>query len=310
MNVAVVVVFNPDIEHVKSMINELCKSKFVPVVYDNSPDDSVRLDNKTSFESQGITYLGGTGNKGLSIAFNETIKYFLNKNHLDVKGFMFFDQDSYLEARLIDSLMNDYEFLVENGIDVGVIGAQPIDELGDYYNVTEVSGSVLPHGFQETEFVISSFSYIPVSTIKKVGFFDERLFIDLVDSEYSYRCSKFKLKNVVSRKTLFKHVIGEDRKSFLWFRKYSISSPMRNYYQARNLIIVGKKNNSNYFYISKLIKRLFQVILSGFYGRDLPSRLSFFAKGVYDGLLGYSGRIDQAKKNQCSKERFLENLHY
>ena len=294
---SIIVTYHPDVNHLKAMITELNQANVGVIVFDNTPDSDMVIRENESFTSyisefQNVSVLGDGSNQGLSLAFNKSITY-IRKSITAVEGIIFFDQDSTVNSNTLKSLFNEYKFCVNQGYPVGVLGAMPIDVEGKSYWVRKaknINSLVNSDRFFQADFVISSFSLVPMSTFEKVGLFDEKLFIDLVDSEFSFRCSKNGLLNLVLKNVTFTHVIGDKRGSFLG-RTFAISSPIRNYYQARNLILVGR-DYGWYFYIArKVARRFFQVILSSISSGDFFKRISYFYRGVKDGILYRGGQI-------------------
>jgi rhamnosyltransferase len=288
---AIIVTYTPDINHVKSMVHPLVDENIKVVLYDNTPSSY----DLSSINHQSIYKLGDGNNKGLSVAYNDSIKFIESKYEKDeIEGFLFYDQDSTITTENIQGLISEYDFLKENNIPVGLLGARPINKEGKFYGVHKIKNQqYFPDRFIEIEFVISSFSLVPYLTIQKIGYFDEKLFIDLVDSEFSFRCTKFGLLNLMSKKVLFTHEVGERKGTLLGLKSFAISSPIRNYYQARNLILVGRDYGWYGFIVKKVSKRFIQVLLSAYYNGDLFKRLNYFFKGIKDGIKYKGGRIDE-----------------
>jgi rhamnosyltransferase len=273
------------------MITALKAANINIVIFDNTPAAESDL---ISLLEDDVVILGNHQNKGLSVAFNQSINYVRN-NFNDVEGFLFFDQDSTLEPSSLKALVNEYIDLEKKAFPIGVLGALPVDVEGKPYWVRKaktISSDINSEDFFQADFVISSFSLVPTRTFDKVGFFDEKLFIDLVDSEFSFRCTKYGLLNLVSKNVCFKHEIGDSR-GYLFGRSFAISSPIRNYYQARNLILVGRDYNWQFYMISKVSKRFIQVLLSSFISGDFFKRFSYFFKGVKDGVMYKGGQIGE-----------------
>lgn len=288
--VAVIVAYHPNLDHLIKMTNELLDANIRVVIYDNTPESDGY--KNSCFNNERVHILANGINDGLGRAFNSSIE-FLELNSLVPDAVMFFDQDSFVESDKLNALINELEWLQAEGWPIGVLGARPVDQSGNEYSVRKLrnaSSDPLPDAFSAVSFVISSFSIVPFEVFQKVGMFDEKLFIDLVDSEFSYRCSSHGLLNLTSRKTSFIHVIGESRKTFFG-RTFSISSARRNYYQARNLIIVGRDYHWYWFMFSGVFRRFIQVVLSGFYEKDLRIRLKYFFKGVCHGLIYRTGGL-------------------
>jgi rhamnosyltransferase len=280
---AVVVTYYPDLEHLSFMIKELVAANVNVVIYDNTPSKENRLSDFK--HNEGVHIIANGNNDGLGRAFNASIE-FLKTNLMVPDAVLFFDQDSTIKKSKLQSLISELEWLQMKGWPVGTLGACPVDSAGNIYRVRDFkkTSSSPPEGFSLVSFVISSFSIVPYEVFQKVGFFDERLFIDLVDSEFSWRCSKYGLLNLRSKKTKFTHIIGKSRKK-IFNRSFSISSPSRNYYQARNLIIVGRDYGWYWYIVFGISRRFIQICLSGYHERNLWIRLKYFSKGVYHGFI-------------------------
>ena len=288
---AVIVTYHPDLEHVKVMCESLINKNIKVILYDNTP---ISID-MSSLNNENIYKLGANGNKGLSIAYNDSIQFIENiYEKKEIEGFLFFDQDSTILENNIVELINEYKFIKEQDFTLGVLGARPVNKEGKFYDVRKVKKQqYFTDKFIELQFVISSFSLVPYSTILNIGYYDEKLFIDLVDSEYSFRCAKYNLINLMSKNNLFTHEVGERKGTLLGIKSFAISSPIRNYYQARNLILVGRDYGWYGFIIKKLSKRFVQILLSAYYSGDLFKRIKYFFKGIVDGIKYKGGRIDE-----------------
>jgi len=73
-------------------------------------------------------------------------------------------------------------------------------------------------------------------------------------------------------------------------RSYSISKPLRNYYQVRNAILVGKENGWIYYTFRTVTLRFIQICLSGVYEKNLLARVAYFYRGLLHGLTGKTGK--------------------
>lgn len=281
---AVIVTYNPKFKHLSEMIKNLQEAKVKVIIFDNTDDQKdMKIFAKKHSD---VIFIYPDSNLGLGVAFNQAIKKASEDSEFE--AILFFDQDSTIKTPVILKLIDSYEFLKENNIDVGVLGANPVDKDGNDY-ISNQKYNIFNDKFSVCEFVISSFSLVPYKVFSEVGFFWEDLFIDLVDSEFSFRCSSHGKLNLIDNGSQFSHEVGESRKKLLG-RGYSISSPIRNYYQARNLILVGNKYGWIYFMLSKIAKRFIQVTLSGIYDRNLALRYKFFLKGLIHGSTGKSGK--------------------
>jgi len=202
MKLAIIVTYSPDWSHVNSMVDELLAANLTIIIFDNTPRGNFKI-NRTK------VYLLRTGdNIGLGGAFNYAIKY--AKSELDaVSDVIFFDQDSTFAYKDICGLFNELSYLKSLNVPVGVLGAKAIMPSGSSYPFKIVNDTHALEGFEQAWFVMSSFSIIPMEVLNNIGLFREELFIDLIDSEFSFRCRKHNLLNLISNNIKFDHVVGE-----------------------------------------------------------------------------------------------------
>lgn len=83
--------------------------------------------------------------------------------------------------------------------------------------------------------LITSGCLFPVDTLKRVGLFNEDLFIDYVDVEWSLRARRAGLALVQVGAERMPHTIGSSTIALLGAR-LAVHSPLRSYYQARNAV--------------------------------------------------------------------------
>ena len=296
---AVIVTYSPSFDDITDLVSNLISCGIVVVVFDNTPIPALATELRYHLDShfgESVNILNANGNKGLSIAFNESVT-FLREIHDDLDGIFIFDQDSKITSDLLLQLITSYQHLKNIGVDVGVIGGMPIDpdnkpyhyrtskpQLKTYTSKLDVE-NIIP-----VEFVISSFSLVPISTFDKIGLFEKDYFIDLIDNEFCFRCIQNGLGVFMIRNAKFNHVVGSARIS-IFGRLIAVSSPFRNYYQFRNPILVAKKYGWYFWCFKMLSQRFVQVTLSGMKERNLLKRYKFVFKGIVDGIKSRGGEL-------------------
>jgi len=115
---------------------------------------------------------------------------------------------------------------------------------GDYTKVAQFGINCQPHITisseqpQEALTLITSGSILNLSLVKKVGDFNEDLFIDFVDAEFSYRVVQHGLINLMFSNIQLNHALGNlvSGRSVLTFKKSLriIHAPIRAFYITRN----------------------------------------------------------------------------
>lgn len=237
-----IVIYNPDDPERfnKSLTSVLAQFSKV-YLFDNSTK-KVEL---PSFEPN-VTYITEHKNLGIAYALNRIMERAEQDGY---KWLVTMDQDSILP----DDMVEAYREYI-NDSNVGIICPQVIDKRRAYMTVkTEPT-------VEFVEECITSGSCTSIEAWKKLGKFDEWLFIDLVDNEFCKRAivSGYKilqLNSLVMNQEFGKIIPKPERTQRFWlkvakllhnknFAKFSYKkyvSPARVYYTNRNIIYVNRK---------------------------------------------------------------------
>ncbi|MGI9139230.1 MAG: hypothetical protein ACR2IM_09335, partial [Sediminibacterium sp.] len=117
---------------------------------------------------------------------------------------------------------------------------------------------------QEALTLITSGSILNLSLAKRVGAFDEDLFIDFVDTEFSYRVVQNGFINLMFSNVLLNHSIGNLvlGRSLLTFKKSLriIHSPIRAFYITRNGLTLLFKHKGLSSVMKKDITRCMKIL--------------------------------------------------
>lgn len=237
-----IVIYNPDDPERfnKSLTSVLAQFSKV-YLFDNSTK-KVEL---PSFEPN-VTYITEHKNLGIAYALNRIMERAEQDGY---KWLVTMDQDSILP----DDMVEAYREYI-NDSNVGIICPQVIDKRRAYMTVkTEPT-------VEFVEECITSGSCTSIEAWKKLGKFDEWLFVDLVDNEFCKRAivSGYKilqLNSLVMNQEFGKIIPKPERTQQFWlqvakllhnknFAKFSYKkfvSPVRVYYTNRNIIYVNRK---------------------------------------------------------------------
>ncbi len=288
-NVGVVVIsFNPEIENLKNLVNQLLIYKNISVyVVDNASSFNVDV----GIQDERLKLIKLKENTGIAKAQNEGIEHALADQ---VEYVLFFDQDSTIPDNYLNDLLDDYRSLQNQGIKVGAIGPRFIDErFGFYYKTVNMS----KHGFRDkmdtsniteplhSSLLISSGSLIAIDTLKVVGNMRENYFIDYVDTEWCIRAEAMGYKNYVSSKAVMKHAIGDNILKFKYFN-VPVHSPFRRYYRVRNAFYMAKESHVPTLLVLRemLFNFIHQAILVTFEKQKMSYIKSYF-RAIRDGIL-------------------------
>ncbi len=289
-----VVLYNPDgLCHIES-IRILLSLKILVVVFDNSDQISVFKYNKSIIEQ---LFLGkvhfldnSCGNIGLSAAFNRIVDVVLRDD--TAKGLYLFDQDTDVNLNALHRLNDSFEYILSKS-KLGLIAGYPLRENGVPYRVRRKTLYEPPIStLIEVIATASSFSLIPVSTLRSVGTFQEDFFIDFIDYDFCIRCGLKDLPVYIDTLATFTHRVGLG--DVIVGRKYlcPIASPFRNYYQVRNIILSGARSETSVWSTIKLVLiRYLSCILTSIYAGKGLQRLWYTLRGTVDGIRGRGGKL-------------------
>lgn len=268
--VCIDVLYNPD-DQVVSNVQKYNVLVNRTILVDNSDTD-----NSTLFsEMPNVVYIPLKKNTGIAHATNVGIKETTEPYILTM------DQDSTISPSLIDAFL-DY---LNHGNVPKEIGA-----LTPKYN-TDRNPAVASEGTDEITFTMQSGTLFKREVFDKIGYFEEDLFIDVVDYEYFLRMNKNGYKILRINSAVLDHQPATTNVLNLFFYKfkYGIASPIRYYYQSRNLLWVARKYKSFKLYMIIIAKWLKIILLFN----DKKEYLNLFYQGIKDARVGKLGKYKQ-----------------
>lgn len=223
-----VILYNPTVFEIKQLQMLVVGKRYI-YVYDNSETSSESI-VKEYLHNFDFEYIFNGNNNGISVAYNFVAKRALEAGY---ENLLCLDQDSSFTKKnlallyqLVDKNMNDS------------IGIMAVD--------SEYSGKTLnkiSKYLTEINFSITSGSVLNLNIFKNVKGFDENLFVDGVDRDYSLTLINRGYKIIKMNGILFKHNLGEGKKNFFGIYEHS---PLRNYYIYRNRMYIMKKHNQEF----------------------------------------------------------------
>ena len=208
----------------------------------NQVDEICLIDNSSSSHSswflnrRNLKYIYLGKNKGIAFAQNVGIRELQN---LSCDYILFSDQDSKAMPTLVDSLLKVHSQLSQEGINVAAVGTVAINErTGKKYPFRHkvFQEMVLDNtSIIEVDYVRNSMSLTSSEVLNIVGFMDNSLFIDGVDSEWCWRARVKGYRTFISEDSIIYHCLGKDDRRLLT-KEITIPSPNRLFYQYRNFL--------------------------------------------------------------------------
>lgn len=274
----VVVLYHPNesvCDNIRSYVNELD----ILYVLDNTENPDVNgIEQILTLPN--VEYVPFRENKGLSYALN-----FALDNAQEYTYLLTMDQDScFVEEnflqykRNIIQLENDGRFS-----DVAIFAV-------NYSGLKEAENA---HGIYEVMAAITSGSILKIQLAKRIGNFDDNLFIDEVDNEYCYRTRKLGYKVVMNYDIKLVHHLGNPQKYCIFGYNFTIlnHSPIRKYYIFRNRLYVAKKYKTVRTYCAISLVKIFIKVL--FFESDKFAKFRYMFKGIQDFLLNRYGKYPE-----------------
>lgn len=286
--VAVIVTYQPIIIDLLRLIDSLKKQGVESIVVDNG--SSVR--DKFA-ELRQICQLNELEkNLGIAAAQNIGIKKAEEKG---AEYIIFFDQDSKIDQNYVDSLSKDFLSVRQYDPKIATIGPVFTDtKHGFYYKVIDINRfgfrkKISPENYSApfaTSLIISSGSMIPVDAIREIGYMDESLFIDYVDTEWCLRAGNKGYRVYVGTSAYMTHSIGDKIIKFLSFN-IPVHSPFRRYYRVRNAFFLLRMKHVPKLMVLRefIFNFIHQTILILTQKNKKKEYIHSFLRAIKDGVL-------------------------
>ncbi|HJW00487.1 MAG TPA: glycosyltransferase [Arthrobacter sp.] len=301
--VAVVAAYRPSPSLVDTVRELLTQVSHIVVVDDGSPATAEPVLEELA--AVGATVLRQPTNSGIAAALNAGVEK--ARAQWNPEFFLTLDQDSSPTGQYVRLALDTYRRAMAAHLRVGFITA------------AAYSGHPVPLLHRKGPFIqpfdpMQSGFLIPSSTLERVGPFEEGLFIDGVDSEFTMRTRGAGLAVIVGEGCQIEHDLGEREPSTLFGRplrifgrevSYNYHSPSRVYYICRNGTLLTRRYGLKDpgWVGRRLVEELKAHVLRFAFS---PGRLKLAqaaAAGFTDALRGVTGRIPAELEQQLLRER-------
>ncbi len=265
----------------------------IVVVDDGSPAESAPVFARLA--EVGATVVHQGSNQGIAAALNAGIRTASEKSSPEF--FLTLDQDSLISDRYLELAHRTYADATAAGLDVAFVCAAS-------YSGHPVPTTPSQDGFLHAFDPMQSGFMVPASTLDRIGLFDEGLFIDGVDSEFTMRARSAKLAVIVGAGCDIEHDLGQRRLGTLLGRpariggvalSFNYHSPSRVYYICRNGTVLTRRYalKAPQWVARRLLEELKAHLLRFAFSPGRIALLRAAAHGFYDGARGVSGRIPE-----------------
>jgi len=247
----ITVTYNPDLGILDAQLRQLPPDA-LRVVVDNASESPAREQLAAMCKAHGAVFIANAENLGLATGLNIGARKALELAP-DLAYLLLLDQDTEPGPDGVQSLVKAYETVLERGYLPGCAGPRMVD-----------AHTGLQHGFHcmtrwrwlrrfppvtQTEPVRlanlnGSGTLIPANIHRELGGLDDALFIDHVDTEWSFRVLAAGYALYGIPQVGFLHRMGEGSVRFWLFgwRVWPSRSPKRHYFLFRNAAILMRRD--------------------------------------------------------------------
>lgn len=276
---SIVILYNPAEDVLKNIESYANQAGYL-FIFDNSAN--VNLDVKEwASKNDNVEYIFNDGNLGISTIINKGAAIAFQKGYTYL---LTMDQDSWAQQSLVQDLLKI--FLHKSNVAIAVPSI-----INRNYPIKSTINKIY-----EVDHCITSGSLIKLDAFQKVGGYDERLFIDYVDFDFSFKIRNAGYRIHKNPCTKLIHSVGDLKKweaySFNFFS--TNHPPIRLYFRTRNRFYIRKKYKRSHpeFFRKDFIsffKELAKILL-------VESNKIEKLKMIYLGLLDYKvGKFDRFK---------------
>ena len=227
-------------------------------------------------------------NLGIATALNIGVRKALENGY---EWILTMDQDSKASPDMVKKMFNVYNSINrEERKDILSIFPNFVDE-----RIQSIEENSNMNSYEYVDADITSGNLLRKEVFEKVGFFDDSLFIDLVDTDFCMRLNEKGIKMIKIRDAVLYHSLGESKtiKGILGSFNTSNHSALRRYYMTRNRFYICEKYKGlNSFTLNrdkKLFKKEFVKIILG--EKDKVNKIKMVLRGYKDYKKGIKGKL-------------------
>lgn len=234
------------------------------IVVDNSDTDENY--NELKNELKNYIYIKMNGNEGIAKALNFGIE---KAKELKCDWVLTMDQDTKVNFNIVKGYIDVLNYKIENKKNVLLLSPN--------YNFDRHK-CVVEDKIEKTDYVMQSANLVNIYIFESNGKFKEDFFIDMVDFEFCLRAKRNAYDMYSCKNLVVSHNPGITKTTKLLKKKYGYCSPLRIYYQSRNILWTFKEyKNIKIFLI--LLYKLYKII---FLFDNKKEFLNMYFKGIKD----------------------------
>lgn len=267
-----IILYNAEIDRLFENISAVYPQVDIIILIDNNSRNISEVEKKIVDKNK-VFLIKNSENYGVAKALNQIITFCQEKK---CDWVLTLDQDSVVPANLIE----EYKKYIT--IDsLGIICPRIIDR--NYLDDNKIK---IKSPYDYVEKCITSASLTNIKVCSDVGYFDEKLFIDLVDFEYCIRLRKKGYKILRINTVTLLHQLGNLKVYNILGKKIRVTnhSVNRKYYLARNSIYYAKKHKDYVRKIKVYEKLLIAILKVLFFESNKFKKFKAMFNGYVDGI--------------------------
>ena len=250
--------------------------------------DNSQESHETVFQNEkNIIYITKNENLGLGAAFNVALK---NDTYgwKDDDLIIFFDQDSQIGEGYIQALQDEYrkiETLIPN---LGCLGPVFYNTSNGRTERPRQKKNITDETYEVSNTITSSLM-MRYGNLKRIDFWNEKVFLDLADWDLWWRMQKAGMVCCMTEKVVLHHSVGNGEKK-VGPIKLRVGQPFREYYQTRDALYLLQENYVPLKMRLRLIANVtIRPVVHYLMLDDKKSRMKFIRRGINDYKKGVHG---------------------
>lgn len=276
------ILYKPDLSVTYRLIESILEQVDALCIIDNSPSPTILNISKNK-----LHYHHFPKNIGIAAAHN------IGLTDLRAAGCTFgmlLDQDSEVD--------DDLAFRLSSLMVASKVENRPLVAIGPRIICSFSEKTVRPRVQREISVyenlvcvtqIISSGMMIDLCKLDLIGFKDEKLFIDGVDHEWCWRAKTQNLLVAIANNVEMVHKLGDGRSKFAGIT-YKVGSPIRLYYQFRNILVLARRGYvPNYWKTRNILVLPIRFFANSLLQNNKRERIKYMLCGLWDGLLKKDG---------------------
>ncbi len=286
---AIIISYNPDnnlLDSINLLVNQV--EKIIIVDNGSEPEKKRNINLIMDIDKKKIEVIFNEENLGIATALNIGVREALNQGY---NWILTMDQDSKASSNMVEKMLEVYNKIDERERkEILSIFPNFVDE-----RIQSIEENSNMDSYEYVDADITSGNLLRAEVFDKVGFFDDSLFIDLVDTDFCMRLNEKNIKMIKVRDAILYHSLGESQSVKSIFGKFNTSnhSALRRYYMTRNRFYTWEKyKDLNSFTLNRdksLFKKEFVKIILG--EKDKVNKIKMVFKGYKDYKKGIRGKL-------------------